>query len=40
MRSGDQQDIGAMGGERAPAHGPGDDARQVEHAHAGQRPVA
>jgi hypothetical protein len=38
VRSRDQQHIGAVGGQRAPCHRAGDDAREVEHADAGQRP--
>jgi hypothetical protein len=37
MRRGDQQDIGAVHGEGAPAHRAGDDARQIEHLDAAKR---
>ena len=40
VRGGDQQHVGAMRRERAPAHRSRDHAREVEHAHARQRPVA
>ena len=34
-----EQHIGAMRRERAPANRPGDDAREIEHFYAGQRPL-
>src|SRR5215216_4405126 len=40
MRGGDQQDVGAVDGERATADRTGDDARQIEHANARERSVA
>ncbi len=36
----DQHHVGAMCGERAPAHRTRDHAREVEHAHAGERTLA
>ena len=39
MRRGDAHHVGAVGRERAPAHRAGDDARQIEHAHARERPL-
>jgi hypothetical protein len=40
MRRGHQQHLGAMGGERAPAHGTRDDAGQVEDADTAERTIA
>ena len=40
LRRGDVQHVGAVLGERARARRAGEHAREVEHAHAGQRPVA
>ena len=40
MRAGDLQHVGAVLGQRAGAGRPGEDARQVEHPDAGERPVA
>ena len=37
VRGGDEQHLGAMGGERAPGDRAGDDAGQIEHPHAGKR---
>ncbi len=37
VRRGDQQHVGAMGGQRAPGNRAGDDAGELEHPHAGQR---
>ncbi len=38
MRPGDQQHLRAVRRQRAGRHRPGDDARQVQHPHAAQRP--
>ena len=38
--AGDLQHVGAVLGERARARRPGDDAREIEHADARQRPIA
>ena len=40
VRRRDAHDIGAVRGERAAAHRAGNDARQIEHADARQRPLA
>ena len=40
MRGRHQQHVGAMRRERASAHRAGDHAGEIEHAHAGERPVA
>ena len=40
MRGRDVEHVGAVGRERAPAHRAGDDARQVQHLDAGERPLA
>ena len=39
MLGGDQQHIGAMRRQRAAADGAGNDAREIEHLHAGERPI-
>ena len=40
MRRGDQQHVGAVRSERAPAHRPGNHAGEVQHLDAGQRAVS